>query len=128
MSSLNLIYRVFDGFARAFEAQTDAYREHNPTFTLGLEALDVPPLYARMLTGGGCLSGEYDLFLAVTDWLPELMRDHLVLPLNDYLAADSPPGWPDAYPASLRRLQHDAAGQVWGIPYHNGPEVFMYRT
>ena len=127
-TSLNLIYRVFDGFERALTAQAEAYRVDHPGFELRLESLDVPPLYERMIAHRGCLSGEYDLFLAVTDWFPELMRDGLVLPLDERLEADPPPGWPNAWPASLRGLQQDAEGRVYGLPYHDGPEVFMYRT
>ena len=125
---MKLIYRVFDGFERAFTQQAAAYAQTHPGFALDLAALDVPPLYDKMIAKRGCLTDEYDLFLAVTDWFPELIRDRLVTPLDEYLRADPPPGWPDAWPASLRCLQQDADGGVWGLPYHDGPEVFMYRT
>lgn len=128
MTTLNLVYRVFDGFDRAFARQADAYAAAHPGFVLDRESLPVPPLYARMVTEGGCRSGRYDLFLAITDWLPELMRDGLVAPLDDFLAADPPPDWPDGWPDSLLRLQRSEDGRVWALPYHNGPEVFMYRT
>jgi len=125
---LNLIYRVFDGFDQALTRQAADYQTSQPGFALHLESLDVPSLYDTMIANRGCLSGNYDLFLAVTDWFPELIRDGLVLPLDDRLRRDPPLGWPDAWPASLRRLQQDTSGHVFGLPYHNGPEVFMYRT
>lgn len=128
MPTLSLVYRVFDGFEQALTRQAAAYREDHPDFERRLEALDVPPLYEKMIARKACLSGDYDLFLAVTDWLPELIRDNLITPIDDYLAADPPPDWPHGWPDSLRRPQQDAAGRTWGLPYHDGPEVLMYRT
>lgn len=127
MTPLNLIYRKFDGFQRAFAEQAAAFREIEPGFGLRLEAQDVPPLYRRMVAERGCLGDGYDLFLAVTDWLPELVRDELVTPLDDFLAESPPPDWPQGWPASLLGLQRDRQGRVWGMPYHDGPEVLMYR-
>src|SRR5439155_25466408 len=85
-------------------------------------------LYHTMVSERGTLSGRYDLFLAVTGWLPSLMRDGLVLCLDEYLRHSPPPDWPDGWPATLRALQQDRQGRVFGVPYHDGPEVFMYRT
>jgi multiple sugar transport system substrate-binding protein len=125
---LRLIAREFVGFERAFARQIASYRETHPDVEVDFEYLDVPPLYDTMVSRRGALSGHYDLFLAVTDWLPNLMQDGLVLCLDDYLKHSPPPGWPDGWPATLRGLQQDRQGRVFGIPYHNGPEVFMYRT
>lgn len=127
MEPLRLIYRRFDGFERAFGEQAAALQERVPGFELRLEALDVPPLYRRMVAERGCLGDGNDLFLAVTDWLPELMRDGLVAPLDDFLAQAPPVDWPQGWPPSLLGLQRDAEGRVWGLPYHDGPEVLMYR-
>jgi hypothetical protein len=87
---LRLIAREFVGFERAFARQIASYRETHPAVDVDLEYLDVPPLYDTMVSRRGALSGHYDLFLAVTDWLPNLMQDGLVLCLDDYLE-HSPP-------------------------------------
>lgn len=128
MAHLNLVYRQFEGFERAFNRQAATYRAHDPAFDLTLEAHDVPPLYQKMIADRGCLTADHDLFLAVTDWLPELMRDGLVQPLDEYLAESPPPDWPAGWPESLLRLQRDGDGRVWGLPYHDGPEVLLYRA
>ncbi len=125
---LSLIYREFVGFERAFRRQIQAYQQAHPEVAFRLEAHDVPSLYAKMTAQRGALSGQYDLFLAVTDWLPELIRDGLVIPLDDYLRNDPPPDWPEGWTESMRRLQRDAQGRIYGIAYHDGPEVFMYRV
>ena len=127
-NDLTVIYRVFDGFDRSLQQQADAYQTVHPDFGLGRESHDVVPLYEQMVKQRGCLRPTHDLFLGVSDWLPEMMRDELVTPLDGYLRDDPPPGWPDDWPATLRGVQRDASGRVWGMPYHNGPEVFMYRT
>ena len=128
MTKLRTIYREFDGFRSGLEQQITAFHTDHQDIAVEIEALEVSALYEKMVARRGCLTDQHDLFLAVTDWLPELIRDRLVVPLDDQLRDDPPPGWPDAWPPSLRHLQKDAAGKVYGLPYHNGPEVFMYRT
>jgi multiple sugar transport system substrate-binding protein len=128
MPSLHLIYREFIGFANALARQERAFAETEPGFRLETRYLDVPPLYDEMVARRGCFGEKYDLFLAVTDWLPELMQTGAVERLDDYLAANPPPGWPDGWAESVRLLQRDRGGHVYGMAYHDGPEVFMYRT
>jgi multiple sugar transport system substrate-binding protein len=125
--TLSLIARQFVGFERAFARQVAAYRVEHPQAEVRFEYLDVPPLYDRMVEQRGALDGQHDLFLAVTDWLPRLMRDGLIVCLDDYLQSDPPPDWPEGWPVTLRRLQQDARRRTFGIAYHDGPEVFMYR-
>ena len=73
--------------------------------------------------------GHYDLMLALTDWLPDLMQRGGLRPIDDFLAADPPEGWP----SWLERLGVGLAAQqlqasVFGMPYHDGPEILHYRT
>jgi multiple sugar transport system substrate-binding protein len=124
----NLIYRQFDGFQHALTQQIAAYRQHRPEAEIAISALDVQPLYETMVAGGGAKRGDADLFMAVTDWLPELIRDGHIDCLDDYLAVDPPRDWPHGWADSVLALQRDAAGRVYGLPYHDGPEVFLYRT
>jgi multiple sugar transport system substrate-binding protein len=60
--------------------------------------------------------------------LPELIRDGLVTCLDDYLANDPPPDWPTGWSDAVLALQRDERGRVFGLPYHDGPQVFLYRT
>src|SRR5579859_7220967 len=125
---MRLAYREFVGFQRALDRQAAAYAMVPPGFTLDAQAFDVPGLYDEVVTRGGSRSDRYDLCLVVTDWLPELMRAGLLLPLNDYLNADPPAGWPAGWSESMRLLQTDSHGRIYGLAYHDGPEVLMYRT
>lgn len=128
MDPLRLIYREFAGFDETFRRQGEAFAKSHPGFALHRTSLEVTALYDAMVTDRGCLTGDHDLFLCVTDWLPEAIRDRLVLPLDRFLAADPPPNWPDGWPSSLVDPLRNAAGTLWAIPYHDGPEVLMYRA
>jgi multiple sugar transport system substrate-binding protein len=123
---LRLAYREFSGFQTTFGLQVSAFREQRPDVEIELMPFEVHQLYDAM-AGGGCTSGEWDLFLCNTDWLPELMRDGGLLPLDDLLRTSPLPDWPDSWSPSLRGLQTDPAGSTYGLPYHDGPQMFMYR-
>ncbi len=127
MTTLNLTYRSFDGFDRAFDAQVAAFRALHPDVAVALSHAGPEELYHELVAGGGVRDGACDVMLALTDWLPELMRDGGLLRLDDYLAADPPDGWPAGWSGSMLALQRDVSG-IYGLPYHDGPEVFHYRS
>ena len=122
-----LAYREFAGFEKAFRHQIAAFAKEHPDVEIELVAHDVPDLYRTMVEGDGCRSGEWDLFLCNTDWLPPLMHGGDLLPLDPFLASDPPPDWPDGWSPSLLGLQTGPDGAMYGLPYHDGPEMFMYR-
>ena len=131
MPTLRLAYREFEGFERALSHQVANFAEVRPDVEIELVPFDVPALYTEMVTDQGCHSGRWDLFLALSDWLPLLTRDKSLRPLNDQLSSNPPPDWPHGWSEGVLRLQRDRAGtvfgQVFGLPYHDGPEMLMYR-
>ena len=128
MTRLNIMYREFEGFEAALTQQGAAFRETHPDVAFGLDSAGTQELYERMFTAGGLTSGEVDIFMCCSDWLAEAIHDEHVRCLADFVAADPPPDWPNGWPSTVLGLQQDDQGRPWGIPYHNGPEVFMYRT
>jgi multiple sugar transport system substrate-binding protein len=124
---LRLAYREFVGFERALSRQIAAFREAFPHVDVEMVAYDVPELYHRMVESDGCRSGQWDLFLCVTDWLPRLMAEEDLLALDPFLRDCPPPDWPTGWSPSLLSLQTAADGRIHGLPYHDGPEMFMYR-
>lgn len=128
MTQLKIIYREFDGFETALRKQADAFRRSHPDADFLRESTDTQTLYTRMFREGGLKRGEIDIFMCCSDWLAEAIQDQHVRCLEDDIAADPPPGWPSGWPSTVLRLQQDDEGRPWGLPYHNGPEVFMYRT
>ncbi|GAB4170015.1 MAG: sugar ABC transporter substrate-binding protein [Roseiflexaceae bacterium] len=128
MSTLTLKYRSFDGFERSFAQQTAHFARLNPQVAFQLSHAGPEELYAEMIGHNGVHSGSYDLMLVLTDWLPELIRSKGLLPLDSFLASDPPADWPHGWSDSVLGLQRDAAGSVYALPYHDGPEIFHYRT
>jgi multiple sugar transport system substrate-binding protein len=120
---LRFLGRAFEGFQAAIGQQADAW----PDGTLDTRWLDLPELEDRLLRGAACLDGSTDIVLAVTDWLPRLVESGRLLPLDGLLAAAPPDGWPDGWSPSMRGLTV-VSGQRWGMAYHDGPEVLLYRT
>ena len=124
--ALRLIGRKFIGFEKALERQAQAFAEIGGT-EVELNFLEAEELYQRMVAGDGCTSGEYDLFLTVTDWYPTLIAGSAVRGLNAFIEQEPPPDWHSGWPASLLSLQRDEAGELFGMPYHDGPEMLIYR-
>jgi multiple sugar transport system substrate-binding protein len=124
---LRLAYRESSVFTNALRRQVDAFRTARPEIEVELVGHDLPELYGELVEGDGCRSGEWDLFLCCTDWLPPLMGKRRLRELDGYLRADPPPDWPDGWSPSLRGLP-TSDGMTYGIPYHDGPEMFMYRA
>ncbi|GAA2756458.1 ABC transporter substrate-binding protein [Actinopolymorpha rutila] len=124
---LRLVYREFTGFEKAFGRQVAAFRETHPGVDVELVPADIPELYRQMVEGPGCESGEWDLFLCNTDWLPTLMERGALRRLDPHLDAAPPRDWPDGWSPALRRVQTAADGTTYGIPYHDGPQMLMYR-
>lgn len=124
-ATLRLAGRDFAGFRNALARQAEAF-EQQP-LTLDGSWLDLPDLERLLLHERAAGGGELDLVLAVTDWLPELIAEGQLLPLDDLLADAPPEGWPDAYAPSLLDLQRDGAGRLHALPYHDGPTMLIYR-
>lgn len=128
MPVLTLKYRTFDGFERAFTEQARHFSALHPDVAIALSHAGPEELYAEMVQHGGVGGGEYDVMLALTDWLPELMQHNGLLRLNQFLDADPPEAWPQGWSDSVLTLQRDPQGNIFALPYHDGPEIFHYRT
>jgi multiple sugar transport system substrate-binding protein len=120
---LVILGRAFDGFTRSLSRQLSESGA-NARFELP-EILD---LQERVLAGDDALSGRVDLLMVVTDWLPTLIESGKILPLDTFFAADPPEGWPDAWHPALRQLQQGPGGGTYGVPYHAGPQMTLYRA
>ncbi len=127
-TTLNMVYRTFDSFDAALEKQAEVFRQRNSGYDVTLKSLDLPPLHSLMFDRGGLTNGEVDVFMCVTDWLAGAVQTGGLSRLNELIETDPPDGWPDAWPESLLGIQRDDQGSIYGLPYHDGPECFMYRT
>ena len=125
---LKLAYRTFEGFDRALERQIRHFRDTHSSYEIERRDFDLPALHSLMVDGNGCTNGEWDLFICSTDWLPHMMAAEQLLPLNDFLEKSPPEDWPSGWSRTVLDFQTDEQGNIFGLPYHDGPEMFMYRS
>jgi multiple sugar transport system substrate-binding protein len=125
-TTLRFVGRPFEGFERALDRQMESFaetrdvefeRDHRP----------LPEMHEDLVAGDGLGDGRYDLFLCLSDWLPMVAERGLLEPLDDRIATDPPADWPGGWAESMRELV-TWAGTTYGVPYHDGPEIFHYRA
>ena len=130
--ALRLIGRQFVGFERSFSRQAKAFVEAGGTDVV-TAFIEVEDLYDRMVSRKGCLTPDYDLILAVTDWYPTLIAQGSLVPLDPFLKMDPPQDWEQGgWTESMLMLQREdpssgSGGRIYGLPYHNGPEMLIFR-
>jgi multiple sugar transport system substrate-binding protein len=128
MATLKIVYRTFDGFARSFAQQAESFRTLHPDVDFEITPVDPEAVYERMIGQRGLLESGCDVALLLTDWLPEAMQLQGLTRLNALIEAAPPADWPHGWSPSLLELQRAADGGVYAMPYHDGPEMFMYRA
>lgn len=114
--------REFVGFQNAMSRQVEAFDGD-----VVQEWVRLPLLERALLEDGVSERGDVDVVLIVSDWLPHLIASGGLLDIRDRVDADPPKGWPDAWSPSMRGLQTTAVGGVFGIAYHDGPMMTLYR-
>ena len=78
--------------------------------------------------GAACSDGSTDIFMCCTDWLAEAIQDEHIICLADHVDTRPAARLANRLGSDRPRLQQDDHGRPRGLPYHDGPEVFMYRT
>lgn len=122
--------RKYSAFETAIQLQWQAFEAQAGTgLKLELVSLDLNSLEDELFTSHGMTNSAWDVVFVNTDWIAAMDEHHLALDLAPRLSIDSPdspPGWPEGWTSSLRRLQ-TVGDKVLGIPYHDGPECLMFR-
>ncbi len=124
---LRIAIRAFPSFERSIQRQFDHFKAAN-SFDLDLElvSLDLNPLTKTLFDDGGLTDGTWDIAFIVTDWLADAVETGALLDLAPMMARDPIPGYPEEWSTALTRFQQ-CGSAVYGIPYHDGPECFIYR-
>ncbi|MFB6120829.1 MAG: sugar ABC transporter substrate-binding protein [Halobacteriaceae archaeon] len=124
--TLRVLVRPFEGFERALDRQIDAFTEDRDV-AVEVDHRPLPEIHADLIEDEGLADADYDVFICLSDWLPDVADRGLIEPLDDRLAADPPADYPEGWAESMRSLLcYD--GHTYGLPYHDGPELFHYRT
>lgn len=124
---LRLITREQETFESAFRAQIADYQKVRPDVEIEVVTLPIADHFAKMVSGRGCRSDEFDLFLCNTDWLPDVISHGDLVCLNSLIEANPPVDWKQGWHPAMLGLQ-EVDEQVFGLPWHDGPEVFHYRA
>ncbi|MCU4975452.1 sugar ABC transporter substrate-binding protein [Halobacteria archaeon AArc-m2/3/4] len=127
MPTLRFIGRPFEGFERALQRQIDSFAEHvDDDVTFERDHRPLPEIHEELIETGDIADGTYDIFLCLSDWLPAVAEAGDLLVLDEFVEETPPTGWPDGWADSMRTLvSYD--GSTYGVPYHDGPELFHYR-
>jgi multiple sugar transport system substrate-binding protein len=127
-TTLRLLARPFQGFEVALQEQIDSFTEATDT-DVEIERVHKPlaEIHEELIQDRGFEDGEYDIFLCLSDWLPSMVDKGLVDPITSDVQDAPPEDWPGGWADSMRDLM-TYEGEVYGLPYHDGPECFHYRT
>jgi multiple sugar transport system substrate-binding protein len=112
---------------RALLRQVSAFEGAFAGCKVDVILFDFPELYDRLVLKREILSDRYDVAVTLTEWLPHLLREKALTPLNPYIAQEPPEDWPHGWNKSLLTLQRDAAENFYGLPFDDGPILLFYR-
>jgi len=119
--------RKFDPFESAIEKAWDAFsKQESLNLELFAESLDLPPLEEALFEREGLKNGDWDVAFISTDWLAMAHEQNALLDLAPFIQKNPPDDYPTGWTDSMLRLQK-FDDVVLGLPYHDGPEVLIYR-
>ncbi len=123
---LRLVSREQETFENTFAAHIADFQSVYPDVEIECTYLPIHDHYEKMVANMGTESDEFDLFLCCTDWLPILMHNESISPLDEMIEANPPHDWPNGWHKAMLGLQQ-RGGKIYGMPWHDGPQVFHYR-
>lgn len=126
--NLRIAVRKFAVFEDAIRRQFDDFaKRHAPGASMTFDALDLNDLHPAIFEHGKLRDGTYDITFMVTDWLGAAVDDGLLADLSPMMKSDTLPDFPQGWSPSLTTMPQIRGG-LYGLPYHDGPEVLIYRT
>jgi len=127
IDTFKIAVRKFAPFEVAMQQFWDKYCEFSGcALKLEMVVMDLHELYAQTITQKGLANGDFDIAHISTDWVLEGYANHDFEVLNPYLNKNIPDGFPRGWSKSLLTLQR-FGWEVVGLPFHDGPECFIYR-
>lgn len=126
---LRIAIRQFTDFEDSLASQLTAFCAASGAPQPVITTYDLHGLHNALFAKNGLASGACDLALFSTDWIGQARAANLLADLTPYLSPNSvpPSEWPEAWPTSLTR-PCIVNGQTDCIPWHDGPEVLLYRS
>jgi multiple sugar transport system substrate-binding protein len=126
-NTFRIAVRKFGPFENAVEKTwSDFCKQTNCSLQLEIVPMDLHPLYHSVLEKGGLANGDWDAAHINTDWLYEAYTSGAIENLKPYIDASAPEGFPGGWSSSLLTMQQ-AGENIYGLPFHDGPECLVYR-
>jgi multiple sugar transport system substrate-binding protein len=126
--TLRIAIRKFGPFEQAIQKQYASFQAATGCpLRLEYEALDLNPLYDTLFTQAGLKNGAWDIAFINTDWVADAVESGAIADLAPFMRAAPIPDYPQGWSPAMTRLQQFGES-VYGVPYHDGPECFIYRT
>lgn len=126
-NTLRIAVRKFGPFESAIEKIWNGFcTKTGCKLDIELVPMDLHPLYDSILEKGGLANGDWDIAHINTDWLFEGYTSGAIENLRPYIAQNPPEDFPAGWSASLLSMQQ-SGDDVYGLPFHDGPECLIYR-
>lgn len=125
--TIRIAVRQFGPFETALQKLWDDYcAETGCTLKAEMVPMDLEQLYQSTITDEGLYNGHWDIAHINTDWLHEAWTSGSLENLKPYIRRNPPEGFPQGWSLSLLAMQ-EFEGAIAGLPFHDGPECFIYR-
>ena len=125
--TFRIVVRKFGPFESAMQKFWDKYCAFSGCkLKLEMVIMDLHELYESTIINKGLENGTFDIAHINTDWVYEGYLNNAFEILNPYINTHKPVGFPNGWSKSLLSLQR-FGWEVVGLPFHDGPECFIYR-
>lgn len=125
--TFRIAVRKFAPFESAMQKFWDKYCAFSGCkLKLEMTVMDLHDLYESTITNKGLENGDFDIAHINTDWVYEGYLNNAFEILNPYINIKKPVDFPKGWSKSLLSLQR-FGWEVVGLPFHDGPECFIYR-
>jgi len=127
VNTFKIAVRQFGPFETAMQKFWDLFcHATGCDLKLELVIMDLHDLYEATITRQGLANGDFDIAHINTDWVYEGYLAQAFEVLNPYINTKKPADFPNGWSKSLLCLQR-FGWEVVGLPFHDGPECFIYR-
>lgn len=127
IETFKIAVRKFAPFESAIRKFWNQYCEFSGcTVKLDMVVMDLHELYDKTISKKGLANGDFDIAHISTDWVLEGYSHQDFEVLNFYINKNKPEDFPRGWSKSLLTLQR-FGWEVVGLPFHDGPECFIYR-
>jgi multiple sugar transport system substrate-binding protein len=126
-NTIRIAVRQFGPFESALQKLWDGFcADTGYQLQAEMVPMDLEVLHKALLEDNGLQNGDWDIAHINTDWLFEAWTTGALENLQHFINQNPPDDFPQGWSPSLLGLQQFDNG-IAGLPFHDGPECFIYR-